>query len=281
MASSSSSSQTSRRNRRIGSSCHHCKHTKPDDQVVVCTAIHGGRRCSIKICDRCLLFRYGLEKNMIAPLNDWHCPRCRGVCNCAACLIKEGKTPIKNINCRKRKHQTSDHESEMPRTTPFAGVNLQPEEVQEEVFCGFNTYDPFSERLWLQDMRAHQQLGEGEARLHQQFRCYKCCLVFYQVDCLCVLSVPPFMIVDDPNCFMCALDTLTAKLNKNNHFGVIGYGLPLSLNSNSYPDRDHDHPLEEIDFLLPSKVVSRLEHASISLEQQTGTGNMVEKQTIQ
>ncbi|XP_021905575.1 uncharacterized protein LOC110820426 isoform X2 [Carica papaya] len=39
------------------------------------------------------LIRYGENAETVAALNDWICPRCRGICNCSFCMKKRGSMP--------------------------------------------------------------------------------------------------------------------------------------------------------------------------------------------
>ncbi|KAL6348318.1 hypothetical protein AAG906_005617 [Vitis piasezkii] len=48
-----------------------------------------------KMCHqcRCLLNRYGEKAEEVAQLEDWKCPKCRGICNCSFCRKKIGCAP--------------------------------------------------------------------------------------------------------------------------------------------------------------------------------------------
>ncbi|KAK8518597.1 hypothetical protein V6N13_018119 [Hibiscus sabdariffa] len=37
--------------------------------------------------------RYGEKAEEVALLNDWNCPKCRGICNCSFCMKKRGHQP--------------------------------------------------------------------------------------------------------------------------------------------------------------------------------------------
>ncbi|KAF8031992.1 hypothetical protein BT93_D1030 [Corymbia citriodora subsp. variegata] len=49
--------------------------------------------CTIKFCHKCLLNRYGEKAADVAVLEDWKCPKCRGICNCSFCMKKRGHKP--------------------------------------------------------------------------------------------------------------------------------------------------------------------------------------------
>ncbi|KAM7272371.1 hypothetical protein ACFE04_027034 [Oxalis oulophora] len=104
-----SSSQTARRNRFSGSSCHRI---------------------------------YGLEKNLISMMDNWHYPGCRGVCNC---VDKTSKTPIRTMDCRKRKPQNSDHEFEMHMGTRVLRTSRCCLKRYKKCY-GFNNYVLLLER---------------------------------------------------------------------------------------------------------------------------------------
>ncbi|GJT02263.1 zinc-finger domain of monoamine-oxidase A repressor R1 [Tanacetum coccineum] len=49
--------------------------------------------CLLKYCGPCLLNRYGEKAEDVTLLDQWDCPRCRGVCNCSTCMKKQGHQP--------------------------------------------------------------------------------------------------------------------------------------------------------------------------------------------
>lgn len=69
-----------------GKTCHQCRQ-KTIDFVASC------KKCTLHVCHRCLLNRYGEEAKKVALLDDWNCPRCRGICNCSCCMKKRGHKP--------------------------------------------------------------------------------------------------------------------------------------------------------------------------------------------
>jgi len=36
--------------------------------------------------DFCVEFRYGEKAEEVDLLNDWNCPKCKGICNCSLCM---------------------------------------------------------------------------------------------------------------------------------------------------------------------------------------------------
>ncbi|XP_047314512.1 cell division cycle-associated protein 7-like [Impatiens glandulifera] len=51
------------------------------------------KQCTIKYCHKCLLNRYGEKAEEVAVLEDWFCPKCKGICNCSFCRKKLGQQP--------------------------------------------------------------------------------------------------------------------------------------------------------------------------------------------
>ncbi|XP_058091403.1 uncharacterized protein LOC131237579 isoform X2 [Magnolia sinica] len=74
-----------------GKTCHQCRQ-KISGLAASCKNVRH-KRCTIKICRKCLLNRYGEKAEEIAKLDDWKCPKCRGVCNCSICMKKRGHQP--------------------------------------------------------------------------------------------------------------------------------------------------------------------------------------------
>jgi len=63
--------------------CHHCLRIKP--VIVCCDGIATGK-CSMQYCERCLEKHYDEEIIVLQKAKgEWLCPRCRGICCCAAC----------------------------------------------------------------------------------------------------------------------------------------------------------------------------------------------------
>ncbi|GAB4827411.1 hypothetical protein Ancab_034296 [Ancistrocladus abbreviatus] len=75
-----------------GKTCHQCRQ-KTMDFSAECTNEKGGKLCTIKFCHKCLKNRYGENAEEAATLNDWKCPKCRGICNCSFCMKKKGHPP--------------------------------------------------------------------------------------------------------------------------------------------------------------------------------------------
>ncbi|XP_072308140.1 cell division cycle-associated protein 7-like [Eucyclogobius newberryi] len=78
-------------NKVTGSTCHQCRQKTIDTKTCCrnegCRGIHG------QFCGPCLRNRYGedVKKALINP--EWHCPPCRGICNCSFCRQREGRCP--------------------------------------------------------------------------------------------------------------------------------------------------------------------------------------------
>ncbi|KAB2001320.1 hypothetical protein ES319_D12G293900v1 [Gossypium barbadense] len=75
-----------------GKTCHQCRQ-KTVDFAASCKTKINGKQCTIHFCHKCLLNRYGEKAEEVALLNDWTCPRCRGICNCSFCMKKRGHQP--------------------------------------------------------------------------------------------------------------------------------------------------------------------------------------------
>ncbi|GKV25085.1 hypothetical protein SLEP1_g34580 [Rubroshorea leprosula] len=75
-----------------GKTCHQCRQ-KTIDFVASCKKKNGEKQCTIHFCHKCLLNRYGEKAEEVALLDDWLCPRCRGICNCSFCMKKRGQQP--------------------------------------------------------------------------------------------------------------------------------------------------------------------------------------------
>lgn len=72
--------------------CHQCRQ-KTRDSGTLCRNLKKNKPCPIKYCQRCLLNRYGEKAEEVAQLEDWKCPKCRGICNCSFCRKKIGCAP--------------------------------------------------------------------------------------------------------------------------------------------------------------------------------------------
>ncbi|KAF8112862.1 hypothetical protein N665_0060s0043 [Sinapis alba] len=75
-----------------GKCCHQCRQ-KTMDFVASCKAMKKNKQCTLHYCHKCLLNRYGERAEEVATLNDWHCLRCRGLCNCSFCRKEQGLNP--------------------------------------------------------------------------------------------------------------------------------------------------------------------------------------------
>ncbi|KAJ6361321.1 hypothetical protein OIU78_001879 [Salix suchowensis] len=75
-----------------GKNCHQCRQ-KTLDFAAVCTTQKGNKLCTLKFCHKCLLNRYGEKAEEVALLDDWQCPKCRGICNCSFCMKRRGHKP--------------------------------------------------------------------------------------------------------------------------------------------------------------------------------------------
>uniref|UniRef100_A0A8C2UTJ5 Cell division cycle associated 7 n=1 Tax=Chinchilla lanigera TaxID=34839 RepID=A0A8C2UTJ5_CHILA len=76
-------------NRSLGSTCHQCRQktidTKTNCRNPECWGIRG------QFCGPCLRNRYGEEVRDALLDPDWHCPPCRGICNCSFCRQRDGR----------------------------------------------------------------------------------------------------------------------------------------------------------------------------------------------
>ncbi|XP_048138972.1 uncharacterized protein LOC115734953 isoform X2 [Rhodamnia argentea] len=75
-----------------GKTCHQCRQ-KTLDFTAACRIMKGDKQCTIKFCHKCLLNRYGEKAEDVAALENWKCPKCRGICNCSFCMKKRGHKP--------------------------------------------------------------------------------------------------------------------------------------------------------------------------------------------
>ncbi|KAJ0242932.1 Zinc-finger domain of monoamine-oxidase A repressor R1 protein [Hirschfeldia incana] len=75
-----------------GKCCHQCRQ-KTMDFVASCKGMKNDKQCKLNYCHTCLLNRYGEKAEEVANLNDWHCPKCRGLCNCSFCRKERGLNP--------------------------------------------------------------------------------------------------------------------------------------------------------------------------------------------
>ncbi|XP_068924527.1 cell division cycle-associated protein 7 isoform X2 [Petaurus breviceps papuanus] len=76
-------------NRSLGSTCHQCRQktidTKTNCRNPECFGVRG------QFCGPCLRNRYGEEVKIALLDPNWHCPPCRGICNCSFCRQRDGR----------------------------------------------------------------------------------------------------------------------------------------------------------------------------------------------
>ncbi|KAH9622722.1 hypothetical protein KSS87_018568 [Heliosperma pusillum] len=75
-----------------GKTCHQCRQ-KTMDITARCKNMKNEKQCTIMFCHKCLLNRYGENAEEMATCDDWHCPKCRDICNCSFCMKKKGHQP--------------------------------------------------------------------------------------------------------------------------------------------------------------------------------------------
>lgn len=72
--------------------CHQCRQ-KIRNLLAECKNQRNKKPCALKICQKCLLNRYGEKVEEVAVLQEWSCPKCRGICNCSVCMKRSGHQP--------------------------------------------------------------------------------------------------------------------------------------------------------------------------------------------
>ncbi|XP_053312024.1 cell division cycle-associated protein 7-like [Spea bombifrons] len=89
-----------------GSTCHQCRQktidTKSNCRNVDCQGIRG------QFCGPCLRNRYGEDVKKVLLDPDWHCPPCRGICNCSFCRQRDGRSATGILFPLARYHGYSD-----------------------------------------------------------------------------------------------------------------------------------------------------------------------------
>ncbi|KAK4602191.1 hypothetical protein RGQ29_011297 [Quercus rubra] len=85
-----------------GKTCHQCRQ-KTRDFVAPCKNTNLNKLCTINFCHKCLLNRYGEKAEDAAMLDDWKCPKCRGICNCSICMKRRGHKPTGQLVITARK----------------------------------------------------------------------------------------------------------------------------------------------------------------------------------
>uniref|UniRef100_A0A162A717 DDT domain-containing protein n=1 Tax=Daucus carota subsp. sativus TaxID=79200 RepID=A0A162A717_DAUCS len=58
-----------------------------------CKNQNNNKPCTMVFCHKCLLNRYGENAEEVEGLEEWSCPKCRGICNCSFCRKKQGQLP--------------------------------------------------------------------------------------------------------------------------------------------------------------------------------------------
>ncbi|XP_042030985.1 uncharacterized protein LOC121777707 isoform X2 [Salvia splendens] len=76
-----------------GVHCHQCRQ-KTRVPAAACKNHIKNKPCLVKICSRCLWNRYNEKVEEVTSLEEWKCPKCRGVCNCSVCMKRRGHQPI-------------------------------------------------------------------------------------------------------------------------------------------------------------------------------------------
>ncbi|KAH7658403.1 Zinc-finger domain of monoamine-oxidase A repressor R1 domain-containing protein [Dioscorea alata] len=74
--------------------CHQCRRRTKDLALHCKRVMMKDNSCSILFCHKCLLTRYGEKAEEVAALEDWACPKCRGVCSCNICVKKRSQQPL-------------------------------------------------------------------------------------------------------------------------------------------------------------------------------------------
>ncbi|KAK7915568.1 hypothetical protein WMY93_011329 [Mugilogobius chulae] len=100
-------------NKVTGSTCHQCRQKTIDTKT--CCRNEGCRGIQGQFCGPCLRNRYGedVKKALLNP--EWHCPPCRGICNCSFCRQREGRCPTGILFPLAQYHGFSDVHSYLTR----------------------------------------------------------------------------------------------------------------------------------------------------------------------
>ncbi|XP_017245262.1 uncharacterized protein LOC108216911 isoform X2 [Daucus carota subsp. sativus] len=75
-----------------GKTCHQCRQ-KTMSFAAGCKNQNNNKPCTMVFCHKCLLNRYGENAEEVEGLEEWSCPKCRGICNCSFCRKKQGQLP--------------------------------------------------------------------------------------------------------------------------------------------------------------------------------------------
>ncbi|KAJ8434300.1 hypothetical protein Cgig2_009275 [Carnegiea gigantea] len=125
-----------------GKTCHQCRQ-KTMDFTAACKNMKLDKQCTIKFCHKCLLNRYGEKAEEMEALDDWKCPKCRGICNCSFCIygsLKIGKSYFR----KKRGHKPTGILVHTAKATGFSSVSelldvKGPDVCQEKVVTNQTT----------------------------------------------------------------------------------------------------------------------------------------------
>ncbi|KAG9340622.1 hypothetical protein JZ751_021178, partial [Albula glossodonta] len=100
-------------NRITGTTCHQCRQKTVDTKT--CCRNEGCRGVQGQFCGPCLRNRYGedVRKALLDP--EWHCPPCRGICNCSFCRQRDGRAPTGILFPLAQYHGFSDVHSYLSR----------------------------------------------------------------------------------------------------------------------------------------------------------------------
>ncbi|XP_051115224.1 uncharacterized protein LOC127240542 [Andrographis paniculata] len=90
-----------------GKTCHQTL-----DLVVACKFQRITKRCPIMYCHKCHWNRYGERAEEVASLEQWTCPKCRGICNCSFCMRKRNDNPT-GVSAKKAKARGFSSVAEM------------------------------------------------------------------------------------------------------------------------------------------------------------------------
>ncbi|CAM8982234.1 unnamed protein product [Rhodiola kirilowii] len=74
---------------KSGKYCHQCRQ-RTENFMAMCRNT-SKKPCPLHYCCRCLMNRYSENADETVALGEWHCPKCRGICNCSVCSRKSGR----------------------------------------------------------------------------------------------------------------------------------------------------------------------------------------------
>ncbi|KAL8092425.1 uncharacterized protein LOC141693316 [Apium graveolens] len=84
-----------------GKTCHQCRQ-KTRSFSAGCKNQTNNKPCTLVYCHKCLLNRYKENAEEVEVLEEWNCPKCRGICNCSCCRKRQGQKPT-GVLCRRTK----------------------------------------------------------------------------------------------------------------------------------------------------------------------------------